>query len=331
MTQILAPIKSGFFETPGGLPYTPTGAPMKVAVDNPYLTKDSYILTPEAQGLGINASSPIYITGELDNVILRASAMVNRLTQRFFDSQTIDEIKTHFTVRPFNPRMVTVFMNNAPLTSVNSVYIQVLQWFVEVLIQPQQQSYVQIQPEWGTYKIVPMLSSAGAGAGTPIPAQIIDHIPLGNLWTNYNFGFGQPFTGVELTNSDSGEYLSYQSPVGYRLWATPDNRTFNVYVNGILIITGFSVEYVNGIVTFNSALLATDIVTVDFTTNESMPYDIKEAVIMLCSDILGKAGQNPLGAKSVSILSYNVSFGDAVLNEVKQLLAHYQRHFIGFL
>lgn len=302
---------------------TPTGAKMAVAVDNPYCTKDDFVSSFEASGLGITSTSVQYTSGELDKKLLQASAWINRYCRRWFDAQTIDEQKTNFQVRPYNPQLVTVVLNNSPYSSINSIYIQVLKWFIQV-ITTGPNSYLQDFYDKGYYKIVPLLSTAGTGLGTPIPAAILDRIPLGVLWTNYTFGYGTPLTAQTLTNSDSGVYKAYQAPQGNRLFAP--SQTLNVYKNGTLQAADlYTVDFPNGIITFTTALISSDIVTADFTTNESIPFDIKEACILLTTHLIGQAQQNPLGAAGYGIQTYNINFGQksGVFERVQQLLEPY--------
>ncbi len=322
------PQKAGWWQTPSGFPLTPTGDPKKIAVDNPYITKDSYIETPEAIGLGINGSHILYTSGQLDKIILRASSWANRFCRRYFDTQTIDETITGFVVRPFNPSLVSVNLNNSPIAAnptsiygINSIYIQVLQWFIQVN-STGPNSYLQVFPEYGFYKIVPMLNNAGSGTGVPIPAEILDRVPLGVLWTNYTFGFGQIITGETLSAITAGTI--YQSDISNRLWA-PD-QTINVYVNGTLQnASAYSIDYPNGIVTFGSSIPTTAIVTADFTSNETTPYDLKEAVILYTSHLIGQAIHNPVGFNSMAIQTYNVTFGDKVVERAKEILSPYIR------
>ncbi len=188
------PIISGQIATGNN---TPTGSKMQVAVDNPYVEKDEFIQSFEAKVLGLSKDSPEYNNGVIEKCLLNASAWVNRHCGRWFDAQTIDEQKTGFQVRPYNPQLVTVVLNNRPYSKINSIYIQVLQWFIQVDTGPN--SYLQDFYDQGLYKIVPMLSSAGTGLGTPIPAAILDRVPLGVLWTNYTFGYGTLLEGEALT------------------------------------------------------------------------------------------------------------------------------------
>jgi hypothetical protein len=325
-------IQSGWWQSPAGSPLTPTGAAKVSEIDNPYITKDEYIESPEAFGAGITATSPdgLYQSGMLDKIILRASSFVNRFCRRWFDTQTIDEIHTGFTVKPFNPRLVTVVCRNAPLQAINSIYIQVLQWFIQVQTTPLQGSYLQIQPDWGTYKIVPLLSTAGSGTGSPIPAEILDKVPLGVLWTNYTFGFGQVVTGYTLSNiaNQPGQYTTYQAKdYNYRLWAP--SQPVNVYVGPTLALpSAYSIDYPNGIVTFSSDLGSPAVVTTDFTTNNTLPYDIKYAVIKIVTKQILQGMQNPMGFTSMNIAGYSVSYGDEYMKEIKEILAPYKRNAI---
>jgi hypothetical protein len=304
---------------------TPTGAPFAFAKDNPYITKDYLISTPEALGLGISATSAdgFYASGALDAVILEASAMVNKICQRYFDVQTIDEQKTRFSVAPANPELVTVFLNNSPYQKINSIYIQVLKWFIQIDTSPET-GYVQDFPANGFYKIVPMLSNAGAGTGSPIPSEILERQPLGVLWTNYTFGFGKRLLSYGLGTAD-GITNVYQASLGNRLWAP--SQGVNVYFNGVLQ-SEYTIDYPNGKVTFNTAPTAGTIVTADFTTNESIPADVRRATLLLVIDLLGRAMHNPLGLSSESILSHSVSFGDSVIEKAKQILKPYIKNTI---
>lgn len=310
-------IKSGWFQTPTS---TPTGVAKKIAVDNPYVSADEFLQTPEAMGLNITSSHALYTSGQLDKILLRASAMVNRICGRYFDTQTIDEQKTRFQVRPYNPQLVTVVLANSPYQVINSIYIQVLKWFIQVDVTAAT-GYLQDFPDYGYYKIVPMLSSSGMGTGSPIPAQILDRVPLGVLWTNYTFGFGTPQTGVVLTQGATDKI--FQAAVGYRLWA-PD-QTIKVYAGGSEVSSSlYTIDYANGKVTFtNSQALA---ITADFITNESVPADIKYATILLTSYLIGQPIHNPLGANSYSIQTFSVSFGgkeNPIMERVKEILEPY--------
>ena len=311
---------SGWFETPTN---TPTGARKKIAVDNPYVSKDEFINSAEAVGLNITNASTVYTSGDLDKKLLIASATINRRCNRRFDTQTIDETRTHFSVRPMNPRLVTVTLANGPYQSINSIYLQVLKWFIQIDVTPS--GYLQDFPDYGYYKIVPMLSSAGSGV--PLPAQIVDKVPLGVLWTNYTFGFGKTYTAtdVPVVVSSPQVYTQYQTSIGMRLWA-PD-QTFNVYVNNVLQNTNlYTVDYPNGLITFKAALQPTDVVTADFTTNETVPAEIKQATILLTAYMLGQAAENPLGATSYSTQTYNVSFNSStggIEDRINNLLSSY--------
>ncbi len=298
---------------------TPTGAVMKVAVDNPYLTKDEFVGTFEAQGLGLSVDTPQYASGELDRIILRASGWINRHCRRWFDTQTIDETKTGVQIRPLNPQLVSVVLKNRPYSKINSIYIQVLKWFIQV--DSTATGYLQDFPDKGFYRLVPLLASAGTGVGSPMPAQIADRTNLAVIWTNYTFGYGTTLTAQTLTVI--GTTKQYQAPLGNRLWA-PD-QTLNVYdgATKLVLTTDYSVDFPNGMVTLVST--PSGAVTADFTTNESIPSEIKEACILLTSYLIGQAQQNPSGATSMGIQTFNINFGEEnqVEARAKRLLEPY--------
>lgn len=311
--------RSGWFQTPNN---TPFGVPKKIAVDNPYLTKDEFLTNELAVALGITANSALYTSGRLDKLILIASSFVNRYCRRWFDTQTIDDVVTGFTVKPYNPELVNVTLQNAPYQQILGVYIQVLKWFIQIDIGPQ--GYLQDFPDLGFYRIVPLLSSAGTGAGSPLPAEIVDRVPLGVLWTEYRFGYGQAQTGVTLVQI--GSTKAYQAPINYRLWA-PD-QTIVIYDTGVAIPAAniASYDYPNGIVTFVNTFTPGGAVTADYMSNETIPMDIKEAVALMVAYKIGY-GKNPLGAKNISMQTYSIGFSDndnnPLMAQVKEMLDPY--------
>lgn len=314
-------LQSGHIETGSN---TPSGKPKVVAVDSPYITVDDFCGSYTASGLGIALTDPLVVSGELQEIILQASAWVNKKVNMYFDTQTIDETQVGFTVRPYNPRLVSVVFNNRPYTRVNSMFIQVLKWFIEIDV-TSPNSYLQDFYDYGYCRIVPLLSSAGTGVGSPIPAQIINNIQLGVLWINYTFGYGTPLLSQVLTEvAPATTHTIYQAPVGNRLFAP--SQTLNVYVNGVKInSTQYKVDYPNGKITFTTGVQPADIITADFTTNQSIPANIKKAVILLTAHLLGQDLQNALGARSYNIQTWSTQFGDKSLVEerVDKLLEPY--------
>lgn len=313
-------IKSGFFTTPTN---TPSGQRKKIAVDNPYLSKAEFLTNEFASGLGITANSLVYTNGRIDKLLLSASAQVNRLCRRWFDTQTIDETKTGIQIRPMNPELVTMVMQNIPYQQINSIYIQVLKWFIQIDTNPTT-GYLQDFPDYGYFRIVPLLSNSGTGVGSPMPAEIVDKTPLGVLWANYTFGYGTPFTGEALSVADVNIYKKYQADIYHQLWA-PD-QTLNVYVDTVLQApTAYTVDFPNGIITFKTPLTDVNVVTADFISNESIPQDIKDAVALMVAESLGQGAQNALGANSMGIQTYSINFGEnsKVRKRAEEMLGPY--------
>ena len=257
-------LQSGHIQTGNN---TPNGKPKQIAVDNPYITIDDFVNSFEAQGLGITTLSPSYSNGVLQSAILRASAWLNRQCNMYFDTQTIDETMTGFTVKPYNPQLVSVVLANRPYSRINSCFIQVLKWFVEVDV-TSPASYIQDFYDFGYYRIVPLLSSSGQGVGSPIPAMIIDRIALGVLWTNYTFGYGTPLTSQVLTQytppfpPSSGIPVYDETPVGtinginkiFTLAHSPNpSSSLQLFLNGALQHQGADYTLVNNVITFNGA------------------------------------------------------------------------------
>jgi len=322
MTQI----QSGYVNT-GAL--SPTGDKKLPPVDSAYLEKDLFLQNPYASGLGLTNLSPEYTSGALDRLLLSASSQVNRMCRRFFDTQTVWETKTRFRAHPFNPQLTTVTLRNTPFQCINSIYIQVLQWFIQIVTSGSQ-SYLQTFPEWG-YKIVPLLATSGT-TGSPIPAAILDKVDLGIVWTNYTFGYGTPLTAQTLdlipSSASPTQYTQYQAVIGNRLWAkNQTGNPLNIYIDGVLQTTGYSIDYQNAIVTFVTPLTISKVVTADFTTNESVPQDIKDATALLACYIYGQGKNNPLGASSYSMQTFSISVDGSrknpLVEQAKEILAPY--------
>jgi len=312
-------IPSGYFTTPSN---TPLGTPKVIAVDNPYLTKDELITNEMAIGLGLTSASAVYVSGRLDRILLSASAEVNRICRRWFDTQTIDETQTGVQVRPYNPQLVNVRLQNSPYQKIHTIFIQVLKWFIQIDT-TQANGYLQDFPDYGYYRIVPLLSNSGTGAGSPMPAEIVDKTPLGVIWTNYTFGYGKPLTAQVLTQV--GATKAYQAALYLRLFAP--SETLNVY-DGVTLLpaSDYTVDYPNGIITFISSYSVVGAVTADYTSNEAIPYDIKQAVALIALEMYGQGLNNALGADSYSIQTYSVSFGKKVREQIDRLLAPYQNN-----
>lgn len=302
---------------------TPSGLPKVVAVDDPYLTKDDFITNEIAIGLGINASSPVYISGRLDKLMVMASAEVNRICRRWFSTQTIDETKTGLIVRPWNPQLVTVPLQNAPYSKINSIFFQVLKWFIE--IDSSSQGYLQDFPDYGFYKIVPLLSNSGTGVGSPMPAEIVDKTPLGVLWTNYTFGYGTVMTQQTFSQpAGNSDQKTYQAPLYSRLMAP--SQPISVYLGGALLTSAqYSVtDYANGIIVLTTANFYGAAITVSYTSNESVPYEVKQAVALLVAYYIGLGQSNPTGAEGFSTQTFSIQWGSngsSLLKRVKELLS----------
>lgn len=171
---------SGFWETPMN---TPDNQPMVVPYDIPYMTKEEFIKHPIARGLRLSASSPEYNDGTIDELLLCASSEVNRYCRRYFQKMTIDEIYPNVTIQVANPRLTTVPLKYPPVQKINTIYIQVLKWFIKFEL-----TYLIQHPQQRFYQIVPLISCAGT-TGAPIPSVLLEQSQLGIIWTNYTFGY----------------------------------------------------------------------------------------------------------------------------------------------
>ncbi len=107
---------------------TPTGQPQMIIRDNQYLSKEDFIKYPS--GLKLTSSSALYTSGQLDIMLQIASGMVNRYCRRHFDVQTIDEVYDNVPINQYEPKMITVQLNEMPIQNIIRIDIQVLKYFI---------------------------------------------------------------------------------------------------------------------------------------------------------------------------------------------------------
>jgi hypothetical protein len=160
---------------------TPTGKPMMISRDMPYLTKQEFL--SYSSGLKLTTSSPEYTSGELDSVLQVASEQVNRYCHRHFNRQTIDEVYQGIRIGQDAPKLLTIPLNESPVQNVNRIDIQVLKWFINISL-----DYLQIFPEAGFIQITPFLGAQYL-SGVPLPSAVLLEGLLGKIWVNYTAGY----------------------------------------------------------------------------------------------------------------------------------------------
>jgi len=187
---------------------TPTGLPMQIARDIPYITKDDYITYPN--GLKLTSSSTLYTSGALDITLSAAAGMVNRYCRRHFNVQTKDEIFHGVRIGQDEPKLITVPLDEGPIQNINRVDVQVLRWFIPFAL-----DYLQVFPEQGFIQLVPFLGGNYA-SGIPLPSAALLSGLLGKIWVNYTFGFDVIPDEVKFANALFATYLIglQENPVG---------------------------------------------------------------------------------------------------------------------
>jgi hypothetical protein len=121
----------------------------------------------------------------LNQMILQACAAVNRICQRKFNAQTIDQIFMNQNL--LFDQYLPFAIYNLPLIEVEHVWLQVVQNFSEVSLQ-----YMQVLPAEGIVKLLPNFT---AYAQTSIPLYQLGTAV--NLWIRYRGGFEVDYTDSE--------------------------------------------------------------------------------------------------------------------------------------
>lgn len=123
----------------------------------------------------------------VDKLILQACSRINRLANRYFNSQTADEIV--IDDYRFYDGYVTYVLKNAPVASITDIYLQIANTFQLV-----DADYNQLFSDERTIKILPNVFES-VGSTTILNLQRQDYKPL-NLWIRY-------VSGYTITDPDS--------------------------------------------------------------------------------------------------------------------------------
>ena len=159
-----------------------------------------------------------------------------------------------------------------------------------------------IQNDAGYIEIVPL--QAVTYSLSPILIQLGLKPPIVEL--DCNLGFFIPVFAETMI--DSGDHTTYFALDGF--WAaTYDLASYlqpqftmpippNIYKNGVLqSAINYTVNAIDGSVTFNSANLATDVITADYV--KTIPDSVKEATVLQVDYLLGQRKLNQLGMQGL--------------------------------
>lgn len=142
--------------------------------------------------------------------------------------------------------------------------------------------YIEIQPndifvenEEGWAEIVALsLSPVGFWAAANIIS--LEH-PISKV--NYTYGWSFPVTDERLYPTDAWQYRAQN-----QFWDTTVPPT--VKRNGATITTGFTVDTTEGVVTFDTAQVATDVITASYTY--TLPHDVHQATGLVASTLVAE-------------------------------------------
>lgn len=130
-----------------------------------------------------------------------------------------------------------------------------------------------------TYSWAEVVSIAAIVSGVyPVGINFGLYTPVAEI--DYTYGWQIPVTGEVLSATDSTHV--YQA--ANQFWLA--SSTPKVYVNGVLQSTGYTTDFTEGTVTFTTALLDTDVVTLDYTT--TLPSGIAMATGHLAATFMSE-------------------------------------------
>jgi hypothetical protein len=111
----------------------------------------------------------------------------------------------------------------------------------------------------------------------------------------YTYGYDFPVSGEILL--DAGDHKTYSA--ANQFWAVTPTPV--VKKNGAPVTSGITLDFTEGTVTFGSANLTSDIITLDY--HYTLPRDIAEATGLLATDALGERDLTARGMTGLARLS----------------------------
>jgi len=122
---------------------------------------------------------------------------------------------------------------------------------------------------------------------------------LVGLWNpqvvmSYTYGYNFPVVGEILEDTDAFLYRAQN-----QWWDSGSTTT--VYKNGVEQTTGFAIDYNEGTVTFDDALAASDVVTVDYSYK--LPVEIAQATGYIAAEDFGESALVAKGMSGIDTLT----------------------------
>ncbi|HZU01525.1 MAG TPA: hypothetical protein VFA10_17790 [Ktedonobacteraceae bacterium] len=154
-------------------------------------------------------------------------------------------------------------------------------------------------------EIVPLQSITYSLA--PVLVQLGLRPPIVQL--DYEAGYFLAVTGETLLQADSSN-TTYYAQRGF--WASSYTQAPSIqpntlpaippviYKNGVVQSSGFTINYTEGMVTFSSANLSTDVITADYCY--TIPDAVRDATVYQTSWLLGQRALNKMGAQGLDLI-----------------------------
>jgi hypothetical protein len=228
-------------------------------------------LTPERfRAMGLGADIESLENFELRSILNRASQMVDAycnvplLPQRYsFKGGTITDEKhawsTSTRVYPWHKPVRT--LTHMDIDATNEVYVRL------------QGSDLYIDQSSGFVEIVALaITPIGFFGATGLVSL---KNPVARI--SYTYGYDFAVRGEYLEATDAREYRA----LNQFWWDDPEPK---VYVNGVEVTTGFTINYEEGTVLFDVAKAPDDVVTVDY--NHPVPSPVAEATGIVATSLI---------------------------------------------
>jgi hypothetical protein len=119
----------------------------------------------------------------------------------------------------------------------------------------------------------------------------------------YSYGESHAETGEVLYATDARTYRALNQH-----WIA---NTVKVYVNGVEVTTGFTLDMTEGTVVFDESLTADDVVTIDY--QHKLPWEIRDAVGIIATHLFGereKQARGMMGVKTLKVAEITITNED---------------------